>query len=260
MNNFIKNGPEGDKLQDPSKRVFGKTLVVGAVMATVGLGVNKYMEEEELNDLYSSFKGQEKNFEKAKEAATLLIKEMDKAHISKVKLIGNHPNNRIEILRSYLTNHIDSHTGSKYPFKNSLIISGYYTKENLNDVIRNASLFAADPESKGIIINKNIREEWLDNFYQSLKGQEENFGKAGKAAELLMLEMMKEHMVTVTISGPRCENKHIEILRTFLTDHLFSEAGNKYPFKNELLSFGFFTKDFLVAIMEKADVLAKKKK
>lgn len=142
MKNFAKNGPEGEGLQDRSKRVFGKALVAGAAVATVGFGVNKYMEEEKLNDLYASFKGQEQNFEKASEAATLLIEEMDKANIQKVKLMGNHPNNRIEILRSFLTSHIDSHTGSKYPFKNSLIISGYYTKENLEAIIKKASLLA----------------------------------------------------------------------------------------------------------------------
>lgn len=144
MNKIEKNRPEKDGLEDPSKRFFGKAAVATVVAgALVGTGVNRYMEEEKLNDLYSSFKGQEQNFEKASEAATLLIEEMNKANIQKVKLMGNHSNNRIEILRTFLTQHIDSHTGNKYPFKNSLIIEGYYTKENLEAIIKKASMFAS---------------------------------------------------------------------------------------------------------------------
>lgn len=142
MNKIEKNGPEQDNLEDPSKRLLGKAAVATVVAgALVGTGINRYIEEEKLNDLYSSFKGQEKNFEKAKEAAEMLIEEMDKAGITRVKLIGEHPNNRIEILRTFLTSHIDSPIGNRYPFKNSLIISGYYTKENLEAIIKRTALF-----------------------------------------------------------------------------------------------------------------------
>jgi hypothetical protein len=143
MNNFAKNGQEAEGLQDPSKRAFTKGIVAGVALAAVGVaGLNKYMvQESNNNELFSSLQGQEKNFEKVSEVAKMLIEEMDKNKLEKVKLLGSHPNDRIEILRSFLTNHIDSPIGNRYPFKNSLIISGYYTKENLEAIIKRTALF-----------------------------------------------------------------------------------------------------------------------
>lgn len=131
------------KLENNNSKNFNRReVVVGGALA-VGLasvGVNKYMEKDELDALYESLKGQEKNFGKAKEVAEMLKDEMVKNNIKAVRLSGTgHENNRIEILRTFLTQHIDSHTGSKYPFKNSLIIGGHYTIENLEAIIKKAS-------------------------------------------------------------------------------------------------------------------------
>jgi hypothetical protein len=142
MNKFENNSPKDPSRRDFLGKVVGGALAVG-LASTVG--INKYMEEEKLNTLYTSFKGQEKNFGKAKEAAEMLRDEMVKNNIKAVKLSGTgHENNHIEILRTFLTSHIDSQTGNKYPFKNSLIIGGYYTKENLEAIIKKASVLSGN--------------------------------------------------------------------------------------------------------------------
>jgi hypothetical protein len=141
MSNYANSGPENQRRRDFIIKSAEVVVAVG-LLAIFG---NRFMnEEEKLNATHEYFKNKEKDFGKAKEAAEMLIQEMENTEpkLERIKILGKHPNNRIEILRTFLTSHIDSHNGSKYPFKNSLIISGYYTKENLEAIIEKATMLA----------------------------------------------------------------------------------------------------------------------
>lgn len=130
--------------ENAGRRGFLGSMLGGALAVVgVGLGANKYMEaEKKLNDLHLSFKGEEENFSKAGEAASMLIEEMQKNNIETVKLSGNHPNNTVEILRTFLTEHLNSVVGKKYPSKDGLWTAGVYTKESLTTLIAESSALA----------------------------------------------------------------------------------------------------------------------
>jgi hypothetical protein len=139
MNTFNQGGPEN--LKNPSRRGFlgdvGKILagvVAVTAAATVVVKANKYMDAEK-NSLLESLKGQEENPKKAYEVIGLLLDEMNSANppLQKIRLSSEDgPTNTIEILRDFLTFHLNSHIGHKYSIKKEVFESGYYTKENLS--------------------------------------------------------------------------------------------------------------------------------
>jgi hypothetical protein len=132
MNKFENSG-----LESPGRRGFlgdvGKMLA-GAAAVTLGVTGNKYMDAEK-NSLLESLKGQEENPAKAYEVIGLLLAEMNNANpqLTKIKLSSEDgPTDTIEILRDFLTHHLNSHIGHKYSIKKEVVVSGYYTKENLS--------------------------------------------------------------------------------------------------------------------------------
>lgn len=132
MNTFKQGGPENE-----GRRGFlGKMLAGVAGVTLGGVAVNKYMDaENKLNSLHESLKGQEENPAKAKEVIGLLLDEMNSANppLQKVRLSGTGaPNTTIDILRDFLTSHLNSHIGHKYSIKKEVFESGYYTIENLS--------------------------------------------------------------------------------------------------------------------------------
>lgn len=142
MNNFANGVSKSDEPENPGRRGLLRGIVGGAVIGVLGVvGVNKYIQKENtLNNLYLSFKGEEENFSKAHEAADMLIHEMDKANIEKIKVSGTGSSNeQIDILRDFLTSHINSHVGHKYTVRKELLDSGFYTKDTLAAISSEAS-------------------------------------------------------------------------------------------------------------------------
>jgi hypothetical protein len=123
----------------PTRRGFLKTIgAVAASAVTFGVGthqVNKYaIEERKLNDLFARFNGQEKSFLAASDAANLLIGEMEMENTATVNISGtSHPNNRIEILRNFLTQHLQTRgIGERYyDVQKSILSRGVYDKYSL---------------------------------------------------------------------------------------------------------------------------------
>jgi hypothetical protein len=147
MNNFANKGPGSSESENSSRRGFLKKMLGGAltgVAVVAGVrGVDKYVVgEDKLNELYASFEGKQEDFEKAHEAASMLMIEMEKSKVEKVRLSGEgNPNNKIEILRDFLTSHINSHVGHKYSFREKFLVSGFYTKESLLAIQKESTLF-----------------------------------------------------------------------------------------------------------------------
>ncbi len=138
MNNPEKNTPQNNEPENPGRRGFIRGVLGGAIATALGAkGVNRYMEKEkQLNDLHTYFEGKENDYYKVNEAANMLIQEMSVTNIQRVKLSGTGSSNeRIDILRDYLTRHLNSPAGHKYPFKQELLSFGFYTKESLSDIL-----------------------------------------------------------------------------------------------------------------------------
>lgn len=138
MNNSEKNLSPNNEPENPGRRGFIRGILGGAMVTALGVkGVNKYIEKEkEINDLHAYFEGKENDFYIVNEAANMLIQEMRVANIQRVKLSGTGSSNeRIDVLRDYLTRHLNSPAGYKYSFKQELFSFGYYTKESLTDIL-----------------------------------------------------------------------------------------------------------------------------
>jgi hypothetical protein len=142
---------ESKDLKDPNRRRIMGLAAAAAGIAVVGASIpgaikfveNKYQEKEEFDTFCSSFEVQVSSFSKANEAAKRLLLEMDKAEIKAVKLSGEgHPNNNIERLRTLLTQHLTSLSGTKYESKKQLWAAGAYTKESLATLIAESSALA----------------------------------------------------------------------------------------------------------------------
>ncbi len=104
------------------KKVAG-IATAGIVGATLGIKGNKYLErEKELNKTFEFFNGHEEDFMFANKATHQLLSEMELENIARVKLSGTgHPNERITILRDFLTKHINTSVGKKYTFRDLII-------------------------------------------------------------------------------------------------------------------------------------------
>jgi hypothetical protein len=113
------------------RRGFLRGVLAGAAGLYVG---NKYLErEKEINAFYLRFKDKERSYEAASQAALLLMNEMDMSNLDHVSLSGTgYPNDRIEVLRTYLAQHLNTKgVGDKYPFQKQIMSSGVFTRENL---------------------------------------------------------------------------------------------------------------------------------
>ncbi len=142
MNNLEKNTPQNNEPENPGRRGFlGKMFGAAALGTVAAMAGNKYIKQElennnEINNLYLSFKDKENDIHKVNEATALLIEEMNKSSIDQVKISGmGHPNDRIDILRDFLTKHLNSKIGNKYSFKNRIFSSGVYKREDLIDIL-----------------------------------------------------------------------------------------------------------------------------
>lgn len=133
-----------EELPQKGRRSFLSGIVAGAAGLYLG---NKYIEkEQEINNFYKRFEGKEENYEIAAEAALMLMSEMKMSNLDHVSFSGTgHPNDRIEILRTYLTRHLNKKgVGDKYPFQKQIINNGSYTKESLAS-INDAAMYFAHP-------------------------------------------------------------------------------------------------------------------
>lgn len=139
------------------RRGFLKTLGIAAASMITG-GViqyegNKYLiKEKELNDFFARFEGKEMSFIVAVDASNLLRAEMERDNIQTVTLSGTgHPNNRIEILRNFLTRHLQTKgIGDRYAVQKSIIEGGVYDKENLVLLTQQAQYFSTQKETPPI--------------------------------------------------------------------------------------------------------------
>lgn len=150
MNNPEKNTPQNNEPENPGRRGFIRGVLGGAIATALGAKViNKYIEKEkQLNDLHTSFEGKENDYYKVNEAANMLIQEMSVTNIQRVKLSGiGSSNERIDILRDYLTRHLNSPAGHKYIFRQQLLSFGYYTNESLTDIL-NAIVIITNPKKQ----------------------------------------------------------------------------------------------------------------
>ena len=140
------------------KRSFLRRVFVGAAAIAVG---DKYLvskdtkksEEvnsekldqsiESANDLFNHFEGKERDYNFAVEATSILAKEMGD-RITTVRLSGTgHPNEKIEILRNYLSSHLNSKgIGDKYSSQKQIFAAGVFTKDNLQALHQEAKALA----------------------------------------------------------------------------------------------------------------------
>ena len=146
MNTSQPGEPGAMNDKEPSRRGFLKTVGVALVGAGAALTGNKYLVEEKEGSardaFYLKFKNQEKSFQSAIEASLLLIAEMEAINIAKVSLSGTgHPNYRVEILRNFLTLHLNTkRVGNRYySIQRRILDQGYYDKEILLELSSQAS-------------------------------------------------------------------------------------------------------------------------
>lgn len=142
LEQFPNNNNE--KNPDEGRRKFLKGIFGLSTLAAVGLAGNKYFEKEkEINELFEEFKGKEGDFSSASEATGKLLDELEKAGLVSVKVTGTgHSNERIDILRDFLTRHLNSESGKRYgSLRESILKAGVYTKENLSALGQKASDF-----------------------------------------------------------------------------------------------------------------------
>lgn len=145
MKEFQPGAYFNEEAPKQGKRGFIRGMIAGAVGLYVG---NKYLKkEQEINNFYKQFEGKEGSYEVASEAALLLISEMKMSNLDNVLLSGTgNPNERIEVLRSYLTRHLNTKgIGNKYSFQKQIIEKGFYTKENLALINSAAGYFSQPP-------------------------------------------------------------------------------------------------------------------
>lgn len=128
--------PESGKNNDPKEGRRNFLKIFGGAVAGAALGIegNKYFERrQELNKLHELFNGKEDSFYYANKAAGYLLNEMEVENISRVRLSSTgHPNERIEILRDFLTKHLNSSAGKKYhQLRDDILKEGFYVKDSL---------------------------------------------------------------------------------------------------------------------------------
>jgi hypothetical protein len=86
---------------------------------------------------------------KASEVVTMLMDEMKAAKVESVRLSGTgHPNNKIEILRTFLTNHLNSKVGHKYDSREKILSEGVYTQKSLIEIMYEVSKIVERQNSK----------------------------------------------------------------------------------------------------------------
>lgn len=146
MNNF-----ENNTLKNEGRRGFlekiGKSLTAVTVGA-FGTGLilnktNKYAEAEKNNkELSESLEGKDQDFSKVRIIAASLLAEMDKNGIQEIKISGGYQNNTIEILRNFITRHLESKVGSVYSSREKIIISGVYTKQDILNIVKVSTIEA----------------------------------------------------------------------------------------------------------------------
>lgn len=123
-----------DKGPDGVRRKFLKGIFGLSTLAAVSLAGNKYFEKEkETNELFERFKGKEGDFSSAVYATETLVSELEKANLVSVKVTGTgHSNEKIDVIRDFLTRHLSSEFGKRYGgIRESVLRAGVYTKENL---------------------------------------------------------------------------------------------------------------------------------
>ena len=129
---------ENGNIKPVGRRGFLRGVVATVASVALGYEIIKSPDEKEnvkesTGDLYERFKGQESNFFSARDAADLLCSELDVINKASVKISGDDaPNNRIEILRTFLTAHLQTKgVGEKYDHRDEIISRGIYNKNIL---------------------------------------------------------------------------------------------------------------------------------
>lgn len=136
---FVENNKNNEP-ENPERRTILKAATGATVLAGMGkMGMEFAENENEVNKLYELLKGREHDAEFVNIAATMLLEEMNRENTESVRLVSGpgagFGTGRIDILRDFLTKHLQSPTGSKYPFQKEVIESGVYTRKSLVDIL-----------------------------------------------------------------------------------------------------------------------------
>jgi hypothetical protein len=95
-----------------------------------------------------------------------------------------------------------------------------------------------------------LREKFL--------GKEESFSHAEEAVTLLLLEMKKEKITSLSTVGGCYRSNELVELRDFLTDHLSSKSASRYGSDIvKAFSQGNYNERFLQEIKKEARMLSK---
>lgn len=156
LENFSPNTIEKKKKE--KKRKVLRAYITAAAIAfggIVGYGVNKNegidhnekdvvsanvdVEEMSPDALNLYFGNDIEDLSKVNHAANIILIEMNKDNLDKVSLNSGtnvlSGSGRLDVARDFLTKHLNSKVGSKYPFKNKIISSGVYKREDLADIL-----------------------------------------------------------------------------------------------------------------------------
>lgn len=152
MNNFGKNTPQNNEPENPGRRGFIRGVLGGAIVTVFGVkGINKYLENEiqeelkkpveEMNQegLNKYFGNDIEDLSKVNHAVNIILIEMNKEGLDKISLnsgtnvLGG--NGRLDVSRDFLTKHLNSKVGSKYPVKGKIFSSRTYKKEDLVELL-----------------------------------------------------------------------------------------------------------------------------
>ena len=145
--NMMNSQPRNEGEPSKGRRGFIRGALAGAASMYLG---NKYLEKKKVvDDFYKRFEGQESNYNTAVEATILLINELDATNTKHVSISGTgHPNERIEILRNYLTRHLNTkNVGDKYSIRETILKQGYYDKDVLAMLNSEANYLSSTPKN-----------------------------------------------------------------------------------------------------------------
>ena len=138
-----EHAPQGGKEEKPNEGRRNFLKIFGGALAGTALGLqgNKYFKQEkELNKYHELFNGNEESFYYGNKAIGYLLYEMEVDNIARVKILGTgsgNINQRIVLLRDFLTKHLNSRSGKKYLGVRDLILKdGVYTIDNLRTLLQ----------------------------------------------------------------------------------------------------------------------------
>lgn len=138
---FKSMATPNEEIKDQSRRGFlkgllgaGAALVAGAGLTVVG---NRFIENErKFEDLSEKFKkGQEDNYDLAKEAVALLKSKMVSLSIVEININKSNNNDEIDLLRDFLNKHLNGEKGKHYSSRDKILQGGVYNIAILDEIL-----------------------------------------------------------------------------------------------------------------------------